>query len=133
MATTTAKITVTSSDLMGSQALNLASTATLTDENNSTGTTQTSGLASKVFGDTNPVTLFDGDAYGTGSHKLYIKNLETDVTKYFEIKINAEVIGRLYAGDWAFIPWRAAADTNDIIVTAGGASQSLEYMLFYQS
>ena len=97
MATTTAKITVTSSDLMGSQALNLASTATLTDENNSTGTTQTSGLASKVFGDTNPVTLFDGDAYGTGSHKLYIKNLETDVTKYFEIKINAEVIGRLYA------------------------------------
>ena len=61
-----------------------------------------------------------------------IKNLETDVTKYFEIKINAEVVGRLYAGDWAFIPWRAAADTNDIVVTSGSANQSLEYMLFYE-
>jgi len=132
MATTTAKLTITSSDLIDSQSLSLSASTTLTNENNATGTTNTSGLARKVFSNTNAFTLFDGDAYGTGSHKLYIRNLETDVTKYFEVKINAEVLGRLYAGDWALIPWRAATDSNDIIVTAGGASQSLEYMLFYE-
>ena len=132
MATTTAKITITSSDLIDSQTLSLAASSDLTDEGTATGTVNTSGLARKKFTGTGAITLFDGDAYGTGSHKLYVRNLETDVTKYFEIKVNAEIVGRIYAGDWVFLPWRAAADTNDIIVTSGGANQSLEYMLFYE-
>jgi hypothetical protein len=133
MATTTAKITITSADLIDSQALSLSAEATLTQEGNATGIVNTTGLARKVFTNTSDFTLFDGDAYGNGSHKIYIRNLETDVTKYFDIKINAELIGRIYAGDWIFIPWHAAANTSDVIATAGATNaQSLEYMLFYE-
>ena len=132
MATTTAKITITSTDLIDSQALNLAASCTLTDEGVTTGTVNTSGLGRKKCANTSPFTLFDGADYGAGSHKLYIRNLETDAAKYFEIKINNEVVGHIYAGDWVFLPWRAATDTSDIIITSGSANQSLEYMLFYE-
>ena len=114
MATTTAKITITSTDLIDSQALNLAATATLTQEGTSTGIVNTTGLARKVLTDTNATTIFDAADYGDGNHKLYIRNLETDPAHYFIITINNEIVGRIYAGDWAFIPWRAAHDDNDI-------------------
>jgi hypothetical protein len=133
MATTTAKITITSADLIDSQALSLSAETTLTQEGTATGIVNTTGLARKVFTSTSDFILFDGDAYTDGSHKIYIRNLETDVTKYFDIKINAELIGRIYGGDWIFIPWRAAADTSDVKVAAGDTNaQSLEYMLFYE-
>ena len=47
------------------------------------------------------------------------------------ITINAEEIGRLYAGDWMFIPWGAHDTDNDIKVTPSVATtMTFEYMLF---
>ena len=79
------------------------------------------------------VTLYDGDAYANGSHKVYLANKSTDATEYFTITINSEQVGKLYAGDWMFFPWEAAADTSDIkyqpSVTTG---MVLEHMIIFE-
>jgi hypothetical protein len=130
----TAELTLTSAagDLT-SNALALSTTTSLTTAGTSTAISNTAGLARKTTGSTNIYTLFDGDAYGNGAHKIYLKNTETTAGLYFVIFVQDEQIGKLYAGDWAFFPWEANADTNDIkIQPSTSASHTLEYMLFYE-
>jgi len=130
MATTNATITLSSSDLTG-DALALSSTTTLTKAGTLTGLTQTSGVGRKTTSATAQYTLFDGDAYADGSHKIYLKNTSTVATEHFVIEINSEQMGKLYAGDWAFFPWEANADTNDIKITPSvSTALTLEYALF---
>tara|TARA_R110001592_G_scaffold258982_1_gene522806 strand:+ start:227 stop:628 length:402 start_codon:yes stop_codon:yes gene_type:complete len=130
MATTTATITLSSGDLL-TNALDFSSTATLTGAGNSTGLTQVSGLSRKKLASGHAqYTLFDGDAYGDGAHKIYLKNTSTTAAEYFTIEINSEQMGKLYAGDWAFFPWEANADTNDIKIDPSAADMVLEYILF---
>tara|TARA_R100000458_G_scaffold29736_1_gene27348 strand:+ start:4505 stop:4915 length:411 start_codon:yes stop_codon:yes gene_type:complete len=134
MATTTAQITLSSSDLL-TDSLSLTTTATLYDAGTTTGVTQTSGLSRKTTTATDPVTLFSltpATAYGAnGAHKVYVKNCSSTRSEYITVTINGEEIGRLYAGDWMFIPWGAHDDNNDLIVTPSVAtSMTFEYMLF---
>jgi len=130
MATTTATITLSSGDLTG-DALALSTTATLTKAGTLTGLTQTTGVGRKTTSATSQYTLFDGDAYANGSHKVYLKNTSTTATEYLTIEINSEQMGKLYAGDWAFFPWEANADTNDIKITPSvSTTLTLEYALF---
>ena len=113
MATTTATITINSSDLTG-DALSLSTTTTLYKANQTVGLENTSGVGRTNSVSGSAVTLYDGDAYANGSHKVYLANKSTDATEFFTISINSEQIGLLYAGDWMFIPWEANADTNDV-------------------
>tara|TARA_R100000742_G_C4177868_1_gene13975 strand:- start:46 stop:450 length:405 start_codon:yes stop_codon:yes gene_type:complete len=131
MATTTATITLSSTDLLSDE-IALTSTATLTQAGNSTGLTGTSGLGRKKLASGHAqYTLFDGDDYTADkAHKLYLKNTSTTASEYFEIEVNSEQIGRLYAGDWAFFPWMANASTNDIKIDPSANDMVLEYMLF---
>jgi hypothetical protein len=130
MATTTAAITITSSDLL-TDALALSTVATLTTAGDVVGLTSTSGLGRKTTTSTSRYTLFDGSEYTSAAHKVYLKNVSTDPTQYLAIDINEERVGKLYAGDWAFFPWDANADTNDIKITPSvSTSITLEYMLF---
>ena len=132
MATTTATLTLSSADLTG-DALSLSTTTTLTKAGTLTGLSQTTGVARKTTSSTGQYTLFDGDAYGNGSHKVYIKNTSAVATEYATIEINSEQMGKLYAGDWTFFPWEANADTNDIKITPSvSTSFTLEYALFYE-
>jgi hypothetical protein len=66
------------------------------------------------------------------AHKAYLKNTSTTAAEYFIVEVAGAVVGRLYAGDWALIPW--AADTTgtncDIDITPSAADMTLEYMLF---
>ena len=131
MATTTATIVLSSTDLLSDE-LSLTSTATLTQAGNSTGLTGTEGLARKtVTGGHAQYTLFDGsDFTADKAHKVYLKNLSTTASEYFLITVNAEDVGRLYAGDWALIPWSAHDNDNDIKIDPSAADMTLEYMLF---
>ena len=130
MATTIAQLTLTSSDLL-SDNLAISTAATLTAAGNSTGLTGTGGLGRKKLASGHAqYTLFDGDAYGNGAHKIYLKNLSTTAAEYFTIEINSEQMGKIYAGDWAFFPWEANADTNDIKIDPSADNMVLEYMLF---
>jgi len=133
MATTTATITLASTDLLSDE-LALTTTATLTGAGNSTGLTGTSGLGRKTTSSTSQYILFDADDYPSGpakAHKIYLKNTSTTAAEYFIITHNAEEIGRLYAGDWAFFPWNNHDGSADIKITPSvSTSITLEYMLF---
>jgi hypothetical protein len=134
MATTTAQITLSSSDLT-SDSLSLTSTATLYDTGSTTGVSQTTGIGRKTTTATADVTLFDATpatTYGADkAHKVYVKNCSTTRSEFITVKINGEVMGRLYAGDWMFMPWSAHDDNNDIVYTPSVAtSMTVEYMMF---
>ena len=90
MATTTATITISSTDLLSDE-LALSTTATLTQAGNSTGLTGAQGLSRKtVSGGHAQYTLFDGDDYTANkAHKLYLKNTSTNAAEYFEIEVNS--------------------------------------------
>ena len=133
MATTTAQLILTSTDLL-SDSLSVSSIATLTGAGNSTGLTTTSGLGRKTTSSTSQYILFDADDYPSGpakAHKVYLKNTSTTPAEYFIITHNAEEIGRLYAGYWAFFPWNNHDGSADIKITPSvSTSITLEYMLF---
>ena len=132
MATTTAQLIITSTDLL-SDSLSLSSIATLTGAGNSTGLTGTEGLGRKKTANTNEYTLFAAaNATDDKAHKIYLKNLSSTATQFFEIQIAGVVVGRIYAGDWAFFPWSAdSTGTNcDIDITPSASNMTLEYMLF---
>ena len=124
MATTTAQLTLSSTDLT-SDALSLTTTATLTDTGSTTGVTQTEGLSRKTTSSNSQYTLFNA-----APHTVYIKNCSATASEYVSIAISGEEIGRLYAGDWMFIPWGAHDTDNDLKVTPSvTTSLTVEYML----
>ena len=132
MATTTATITLSSTDLLSVE-IALTTTATLTGAGNSTGLTGTSGLGRKTTSSSSQYILFDADDYPSGAakaHKIYLKNTSASAGEYFTLTHNAEEIGRLYAGDWAFFPWNNHDGAADIKITPSeSTSMTLEYML----
>jgi len=132
MATTTATITLSSTDLLSDE-LSLNTTATMTAAGNSTGLTLASGLSRKKTGNTTEYTLFAAADYTDDkAHKVYLKNISTTAAQYFEIQVAGTVVGKIYAGDWALFPWSAdSTGTNcDIDITPSAADMTLEYMLF---
>ena len=133
MATTTATVTINSTDLLTDE-ISLSTTCTLTNAGGSNGLTGTGGLGRKTTSSTSPYILFDADDYSSGpgkAHKIYLKNTSTTAAEYFTITHNAEEIGRLYAGDWAFFPWNNHDGAADIKITPSvSTSITLEYMLF---
>jgi hypothetical protein len=132
MATTTATITLTSADLTG-DALSLSTTATLTKHNSDTGLDYTTGVNRITYGsaqtNTNLIAAADYNDT-TRAHKVYIKNLSTSNSDSLTIEFGGSntVVGKLYGGDWAFLPYDG---TNDIDVSTSGAL-SVEYMVIYQ-
>ena len=100
MAITTAAVTLTS-DLLSDNMSVTASTTCM-----KAGTTA-DGLDQIEYG---IVEIATGDQYdlvcstptASKGSKLYVKNHSIDETYYVEIMIDAQAIGRLYAGDWIF-------------------------------
>jgi hypothetical protein len=134
MATTTATLTLSSADLTG-DVLALSTTATLTKAGTSTGLDQTSGIGRKTTEATAQYTLFDGTDYAAAkAHKVYIKNTSTVADEYVTLSVNAEEIGRIYAGDWAFFPWSAADADADIKLTPSVSTVlTVEYALIFEA
>ena len=141
MATTTATLTITSADLFEETALNLSATTTLYDGDTvSTGLTQCSMGRVDVLVDSTSYDLIPALADAEDhTQYVYIANKATDNTYYVIISIYSEVIGRLYAGDWMFIPWNADdpggddSSKNDIEVQAYVGTCPIEYMVFNET
>jgi len=66
------------------------------------------------------------------ANKVYICNESTDETYYVVITIDATVVGRLYAGDWMFIPWGAEDATADIEIQAYTGTNKICYAYFHE-
>ena len=132
MATTTATITIASTDLLTDE-LSLASTSTLTKAGTSTGLESVSGLSRRatLFGSSgviDSVVLYRGDDYTTsGANKIYMKNTSVTAAEYFSVYLTGggvlgdsdgtTELGRLYAGDWCFFPWNAGGGTKETFIT----------------
>ena len=141
MATTTAAITLSSTDIMDS-AISISNTATLTTAGTDTGITETTGLARlKTSSGSNTILLDHGltsgvaaDVTADKSAKVYIRNINDrgDGTKFVNILLAAVEIGRLYGGDWMFFPWSGGSG-KDVEFTASDTTETtLEYMVFYE-
>ncbi len=130
MATTTATISLTS-DLLSD---NMAVTAVTTLAK--AGTTA-DGLDQIEY---SVVEIATGDEFdliattptASKGSKLYVKNHSVDETYYVAITQNAQAIGRLYGGDWMFIPADFHDAAADIAVTSNGGTNKIEYALFHE-
>ena len=60
--------------------------------------------------------FLDESAIKSGSSSLSEKNLSTTAAEYFTVHIDQEEIGRLYAGDWMFMPWNATSGTKALFI-----------------
>ena len=130
MATTTAAVTLTS-DLL-SDNISVTASSTLMKA----GTTA-DGLDQIEYG---YIDLPTGDEYdllattptaGKAS-KLYLKNHSTDETYYVAVTQNAQAIGKLYGGDWMFIPADFHDAAGDIAITSNGGTNKICYALFHE-
>ena len=141
MATTTATISLSSADIMDN-AISISNTSTLYTAGTNTGITETTGLGRKKFASSSNIVLLDGgltsgiaaDVTADKSAKVYLKNMNDrgDGTKYVNILLVTREIGRLYGGDWMFIPWSGGSG-KDIEFTASDATETtLEYTCFYE-
>ena len=130
MATTTCSITLTS-DLL-SDALSVTTDTTLMKA----GTTA-DGLTQLEHA---YVEIATGDQYdlicttptASKASKLFVKNHSADETLYVTIMIDAQAIGRLYGGDWMFIPADFHDANADVEIESIGGTNKIEYALFHE-
>jgi len=133
MATTTATLILSSADVTG-HSFNMTQTATLTKAASSTGLDEFTGITSRKYPSAQTDTVVVADSIyvdTTVAHKVYIRNTSIGNSDYILVELEGDVIiGRLYPGDWMFIPY---AGTLDIQVTTIATNVSIEYGVFSQS
>tara|TARA_R100001082_G_scaffold15355_1_gene7861 strand:+ start:597 stop:995 length:399 start_codon:yes stop_codon:yes gene_type:complete len=131
MPTTTATFTLNTSEFTGGGTI--SKTTNLNKAGTATGIDQFTGV-SRVYtaAATNDISIAAASAYtDSQAGKIYIKNTtNTDVTSYLLVEVGSNVIvGRLYPGDWLFIPYDG---TEDIKVSTSAANMYYEYAIFHE-
>ena len=129
MATTTATLTISSADLT-SNPLAITTSSTLYKAGTTIGLEQTTGLSKKVYAAAQSnTTLISAGAYADDTHsRVYIRNSGSSSTDFFTVTIASgnSVIGRLYGGDFLFIPYEGE---EDIDITSSATNMELEFMV----
>ena len=66
--------------------------------------------------------------------KLFFVNKATDPTYYIDIDLHDTNVGRLYAGDWMFIPWGMNDTASEFVIEAepAGAVCPYEFVLLQE-
>ena len=137
MATTTATITLSSADLLSD---NLSLSATMNLNKGGTTATGLDQFRMERFilptGDSQVDLIEATTAASEDANYVYLCNKNTDATHYIIVSLYDVVVGRLYAGDWMFMPW----DSDVVAVGAGGsaieiqafvAEAEIEYCIFH--
>tara|TARA_R110000737_G_scaffold345166_1_gene373332 strand:- start:467 stop:895 length:429 start_codon:yes stop_codon:yes gene_type:complete len=135
MATTTATLTL-SSDMLSSP-ISISASSTLTKAELTTGLELVEmGRGTIATADGSKTAEFGlGTTLGIDkAAKLFLINKATDPTYYIDVDINATNMGRLYAGDWMFIPWGINDLLSEIVIEAptSGAVCPYEFALFQE-
>ena len=134
---TTATLTLASADIAGDP-VSGTKTATLTKAGSTNDLDQSSGLNRVHLRSTTNKVLLAANAEGDNlAAKVYIINKATDASLYVTVTINAQTIGKLYAGDFMFIPWSQTDTSASIEVAATNWTSStgdipVEYALFHE-
>ena len=134
----TASITLTSADIAGDP-VNVSKTSTCYKADSTTPLDQTNGLQRLILTTSGATELYDAaNASATlglnGNAKVFIRNASTVTTEFITILVNATVIGKLYGGQWLFMPWSQNDTAADIKVTASAAGKDMpiEHMLMHE-
>ena len=135
MATTTASLTLTSTDLFD-DSLSISNTSTLHKAGTTIGLDQTTGLTRTYVTATtqfDPFPVVKGTTNADENGRVYIANLSEEITEYIIVGIGDLVIGRLYAGDFMWMPWSPKAQhVNDIEITPSVATgMHIEFMAIH--
>jgi len=131
MATTTASMTL-DSDLMTGALSASASTTCMKAGTSADGLDQMRMGYNKIPTGTS-FDLLDATAGGIDkATKVYVCNESTDETYYVTIVIDAKTIGRLYGGDWMFIPWNQDDATHDLEITSTGGTNNVTWVCFHE-
>ncbi len=134
---TTATLTLASADIAGDP-VSVSKTATLTKAGSANDLDQSSGLSRVHLRSTTNKVLLAANAEGDNlAAKVYIINKSTDASLYVTITINAQTIGKLYGGDFMFIPWSQTDTSASIEIAATNWTSStgdipVEYALFHE-
>ena len=133
MATTTATLSITSPDLIPGSPLSISASTTLMKAGLTTGLHMMESGSGEltVAASNNGVVLKEATTAGVNTaSKVYLCNKATDPTYYIQIKIHDTILGRLYAGDWMFMPWGQGETTHEISVEAEGGTCPYEWAIF---
>ena len=131
MATTTATVSISSSDIVPGSPVSISASTTCMKAG------LTTGLEKMEMG-ANILTTGDGStslklattAGVDGASKVYLCNKATDDTFYIRLDLHDTIVGRLYAGDWLFIPWSQNDTTNELVIQAINGTCPYEYAIF---
>ena len=119
MATINATINITTD--ISSYPIAISKTMEMKKAGTNIGLDETLGLRTKKFNSTTAAEIATlGDLTNDGAHKVYIRNASTDKSNFFYVAYNAsaaaagtaEVIGKLYGGDWMLMPYNGSTDIN---------------------
>ncbi len=131
MATTTATVSISSSDLMPGSSLNISASSVLMKTGITTGMELMEIGNAEIVKDYEAQLFADGPATDNGAYFIYICNTTTeDTTYYVEYKLHETVIGRLYAGDWMFLPYNASDADAEVEVKGLIGPNKIEYAMF---
>ena len=78
------------------------------------------------------ITWANETATADKSAKLYVKNTSTSETQYVQIFINSVELGRLYGGDWMWMPYSGGSGEDLEVAPSTDDAVVLEYMLFFE-
>ena len=135
MAKTTATMLIASEDLLSDNMQLSANMSLIKGGTTATGLEQMNYHRAIIPTGTNFDLIEESDALKDNSNYVYICLKNTDVTDYVKISINSEEIGRLYAGDWLWMPWScdlsASANDSTIELQAFTHEAVIEYALFH--
>ena len=129
---TTAGLQLTSSILSNSISINTATTCMKAGTSADHLDQMESGYIEVATGTNFDLLNADNALNVNKANKVYICNETEDETFYVQITIDAQVIGRLYAGDWMFIPWGAEDATADIELQAYTGTNKITYAWFHE-
>ena len=144
MATTTATVSINSSDLIPGQPLSINASHTLTksgltegleivDMGRGTLTVASGANALAEALDNNSARdTFTGDT----SNWVYLCNKSTNDLHYLVVGIHDTVIGNLGSGEWLWMPWNQGDSVAELNIEAEGVTGSsitFEYAIFQES
>ena len=132
---TTAQINIDSTTLMGDFPIAWTATGSLYKAGTTTDISETTGLGRRKLAATTKVDLItwaNETATADKSAKLYVKNTSTSETQYVQVYINSVELGRLYGGDWMWMPYSGGTNEDLEVAPSTDDAVVLEYMLFFE-
>jgi hypothetical protein len=136
MATTTATVSISSSNLQPGNNLSINASHTLTKS----GTTAGLEIIDVGRGILTEASAADAlaEALGTAdtSNWIYLCNKSTNDLHYIKVGIHDTLVGHLGAGEWLWMPWNQGDSDAELNIEAEGVTGSsitYEYAIFQES